>query len=102
NLAVERVTLAAAGLSWPHYFVDLGGVGSSADPSGNLVVIAACTQLAPAPSVPPASGAPAASASSSASSALPGSSAFGPGASPSASTGAGQGCRHPELIALNL
>jgi hypothetical protein len=138
NLAVERVTLAAAGLSWPHYFVDLGGVGGSADPSGNLVVIAACTQLAPAPPVPPASpspsapalpdaspsapsaspasgsappasgaaspasGAPAASASSSASSALPGSSASGPGASPSAPAGAGQGCRHPELIALNL
>ena len=47
DLAVERVTLAAAGLPWPHYFVDLGGVGGSADPAGNLVVIAACTQLAP-------------------------------------------------------
>ena len=49
DLAAERVTLAAAGLPWPHYFVDLGGVGGSADPAGNLVVIAACTQLAPAP-----------------------------------------------------
>ena len=44
DLAAERVTLAAAGLPWPHYFVDLGGVGGSADPSGNLVVIAACTE----------------------------------------------------------
>jgi hypothetical protein len=131
DLAAERVTLTAPGLPWPHYFVDLGGVGGSADPAGNLVVIAACTQLAPVPSTPPASpspsapappdaspsapsatpasgsatpasGAPAASASTSASSVLPGSSASGPGASPSAPAGAGQGCLHPELIALKL
>jgi PQQ-like domain len=136
DLAVERITLAAAGLPWPHYFVDLGGVGGSADPAGNLVVIAACTQLAPVPSTPPASpspsgpappdaspsassvsapsvsspsgsappasGASAASASTSASSALPGSSASSPAASPSAPAGAGQGCQHPELIALRL
>ena len=49
DLAAQRVTLAAPGLPWPHYFVDLGGVGGSADPASNLVVIAACTQLAPAP-----------------------------------------------------
>ena len=52
DLAVQRVTLAAPGLPWPHYFVDLSGVGGSADPAGNLVVIAACTQLAPAPAAP--------------------------------------------------
>ena len=119
DLAAERVTLAAAGLPWPHYFVDLGGVGGSADPAGNLVVIAACTQLAPAP---PASPSPSAPASPDASPSAPrrprppalppprpappllppGSSAPGPGASPSAPAGAGQGCLHPELIALNL
>ena len=59
DLAVQRVTLAAAGLPWPHYFVDLGGVGGSADPASDLVIIAACTQLAP--SSPPQ---PSASASS--------------------------------------
>jgi hypothetical protein len=130
DLAAERVTLTAPGLPWPHYFVDLGGVGGSADPAGNLVVIAACTQLAPAPpasSSPPASsgtpassspsgpaspdagpsapaepaasGAPSASAGASAS---PGSSTPGPDSSPSAPAKAGQGCLHPELIALNL
>ena len=47
DIGAQRVTLAAAGLPWPHYFVDLSGVGGSADPASNLVVIAACTQLAP-------------------------------------------------------
>jgi hypothetical protein len=124
DLAVERVTLTAPGLPWPHYFVDLGGVGGSADPAGGLVVIAACTQLAPAtpvsssqpasssspvsappdaspssPSSPTDSSAPSASAGASAS---PGSSGPGPDASPSAPAKAGQGCLHPELVALNL
>ena len=31
DLAAERVTLTAPGLPWPHYFVDLGGVGGSAE-----------------------------------------------------------------------
>jgi hypothetical protein len=121
NLSVERVTLAAAGLPWPHYFVDLGGVGGSADPVGNLVVIAACPKLAPpsqaspspsAPALPDAgpSGPPAASASGppsgSASTSAPGASAGSATPSPSASSAApagnGQGCLHPELIALDL
>ena len=50
DLAAQRVTLAAAGLPWPHYFVDLSDVGGSADPASGLVIIAACTQ--PAPSSP--------------------------------------------------
>ena len=109
ELAVERVTLTAPGLPWPHYFVDLGGVGGSADPAGNLVVIAACTQLAPvtsASSSPPASSSSSAPAASDASPSAP-SSPSDSGA-PSASAGAsapakaGQECLHPELIALNL
>jgi PQQ-like domain len=82
DLAVQRVTLSAAGLPWPHYFVDLGGLGGSAGTSGNLVVIAACTQLAPGPSAPatPSGSAPAASSTPS----IP------------------QGCLHPELVGLNL
>ena len=58
DLAVQRVTLAAPGLPWPHYFVDLSGVGGSADPAGNLVVIAACPQLAPASPAQPSTSAP--------------------------------------------
>ena len=62
DLAVQRVTLAAAGLPWPHYFVDLSGVGGSADPASNLVIIAACTQLAPSPPAQPSTSAPSGSA----------------------------------------
>jgi hypothetical protein len=121
DLAAGRVTLAASGLPWPHYFVDLGGVGGSADPSGNLVVIAACTELAApaqaspspsaparpdtAPSGPPAasaSGSPSGPASTSAPGASAGSGTVSPGASSSAPAGSGQGCLHPELIALDL
>ncbi len=137
DLAVQRVTLAAAGLPWPHYFVDLSGVGGSADPASGLVIIAACKQLAPSPptqpsasassgsvpstSAPPGSASsgsaagqsaspsasPPATAGSSATAGSPGSSGSAgsipsPSASPQASAGAGQGCLHPELVALNL
>ena len=64
DLAVQRVTLAAAGLPWPHYFVDLSGVGGSADPAGHLVIIAACTQLAPNSPGQPSTSAPTSSAPS--------------------------------------
>jgi hypothetical protein len=131
DLAAERVTLAAAGLPWPHYFVDLSGVGGSADQAGNLVVIAACRQLAPrlpaqpstsAPVSAPASGPPPEppSAPSSGTPASPDTSSLpststppasstpatpNPDASPSAPAGTrepAQGCMRPELIALNL
>ncbi len=120
DLALQRVTLAAAGLPWPHYFVDLSDVGGSADPASDLVIIAACTQLAPgSPTQPIASGpagsapGPAASPSASPSGSpstgspstgSPGSAGGtpGPGASPSPSPGVGRGCLHPELVALNL
>ncbi len=132
DLAVQRVTLAAAGLPWPHYFVDLSGVGGSADPVSGLVIIAACRQLAPGPPTQPSASASSGSAPST--SAPPGSASSGsaagpsagptvspsssasgspgssgssgstpsPSASPSGSAGAGQGCLHPELVALNL
>ena len=120
DLAVQRVTLAAAGLPWPHYFVDLSGVGGSADPASDLVIIAACTQLAPSPPTQPSTSAPSGSApastaapsqtptgpasSSPATSGSSGSASStpSPGTSPSASAGAGQSCLHPELVALNL
>ena len=62
DLALQRVTLAAAGLPWPHYFVDLGDVGGSADPASGLVIIAACTQLAPGSLTQPSASASAGSA----------------------------------------
>jgi PQQ-like domain len=96
NIGAQRVTLAAAGLPWPHYFVDLNGVGGSADPASNLVVIAACAQLAPS-SPPSATPSTALSAQAATSPASP-----GPDASPSASSRPGQGCLRPELVALNL
>jgi hypothetical protein len=126
DLAVQRVTRAAPGLPWPHYFVDLSGVGGSADPAGNLVVIAACRQLAPAPASSPApatTSAPPSGASGTAGatgapsspppvpSTAPASSTRGPGGSASAPAGpqgsrkpqgTGQGCLRPELVALNL
>jgi PQQ-like domain len=117
DLAVQRVTLAASGLPWPHYFVDLSGVGGSADPGGNLVIIAACRQLAPVPvtspatSAPPAGAAGARSSPAAAPSAAPASSGPatpGPGGSVSPPAGshgpqgAGQGCMRPELAALKL
>jgi PQQ-like domain len=120
DLKVQRVTLAAAGLPWPHYFVDLSGVGGSADPASATVIIAACTQLAPSPPTQPSASAPSGSAPASTTSpsqaptgpasSSPGtsgssgsaSSTPGPGTSPSAAAGAGQGCLHPELVALLL
>jgi hypothetical protein len=126
-LAVQRVTRAAPGLPWPHYFVDLSGVGGSADPAGNLVVIAACSQLAPSSPAPPGTSAPPSGPpsgpppgtttatgtatgtspnppASSGTFTPPAASATAtpnPGASPSASAGT-QGCLRPELVALDL
>lgn len=85
DIAAQRVRLAAAGLPWPHYFVDLSGVGGSADPASDMVVIAACTRLAPGSPGQPSASAPA------------------PGASLSAApAGSGHGCLKPELVALSL
>jgi hypothetical protein len=112
NIGAQRVTLTAAGLGWPHYFVDLSGVGGSADPAGDLVVIAACTKLAPsspvsatpsATAISSSTASPTGSASTTASpsgTASPSASASGSPASPPAQTS--QGCLHPELVALNL
>jgi hypothetical protein len=110
DISAQRVILAAAGLGWPHYFVDLSGVGGSADPASDLLVIAACAQLAPsspasagpsaspsdtAPSTPaPTATAPVPSAGSGSASTTP-----SPSVSPSVT---GPGCLRPELIALNL
>ncbi len=40
-----RVVWTTPPLPWPHYFVDLSGVGGSADPSSNTVLLAACGRV---------------------------------------------------------
>ena len=87
DISAQRVTLSAAGLGWPHYFVDLSGVGGSADPASDLVVIAACTQLAPST---PVSASPSATPSASPSATPSASPSATPSASPSATSSAGQ------------
>ena len=112
-LAAQRVTRAAPGLPWPHYFVDLSGVGGSADPGGNLVVIAACRQLAPGPPAQPSTPAPpsgtATSPNPSSTPTTPPASSTtatpNPDASPSVPAGTqepAQGCQRPELVGINL
>jgi len=110
DIGAQRVILTAAGLGWPHYFVDLSGVGGSADPASDLAVIAACAQLAPSspvsasPSASPSGTpvpAPARTATAPVLPAVSGSASSTP--SPSVSPSApGQGCLRPELVALNL
>jgi hypothetical protein len=77
-LALQRVTRAAPGLPWPHYFVDLSGLGGSADQAGNLVVIAACRQLAPRLPAQPSTSAPPSEPPSGPPSAPPSGTATGP------------------------
>jgi hypothetical protein len=103
DVAAQRVTLAAPGLPWPHYFVDPDGVGGSADPASTTVLIAACAQLGPRTPASPVAPTPTPALT------VPGTPASGPvtvtpgaSASPSATPQAGQGCLRPELVALSL
>jgi hypothetical protein len=128
DVGAQRVTWTTSSLPWPHYFVDLSGLGGSADSDGATVVIAACGKLAPksavsatpsgfsgsgspapsAGSTSPASSSPSASGSSASSSSPSSSSAAGtPSASGSAQptptvtpAPAGQLCQDPELVAI--
>lgn len=49
NLASHRVLWTATGLPWPHFFVDLSGLGGSATPGGRVVLIATCARVGPKP-----------------------------------------------------
>ena len=123
DVRLQRVTWTTPGLPWPHYFVDIGGIGGSAEPGGATVIVADCAKLAPTPPStagivqpagtaqhrprppsPPGSGAaaPAGSAAASAGSpATPSATSGGPpGPSPSPSN-SGQLCQRPELIAID-
>ena len=44
DVAGQRVIWSTRVLPWPHYFVDLSGIGGSADPGSDTVILTACAQ----------------------------------------------------------
>jgi len=126
DVTAQRVTWTATGLPWPHYFVDIGGIGGSAETDGATVILTDCAKLAPrvapgpsdsgqggsagpggsGPSAPSSSGGPAGASPSAGPSASTGGPAgtASPDASPSATPSpspSGQACQDPELIAIS-
>lgn len=49
EIANRRVIWTTPPLPWPHYFVDLSGIGGSADPRSSTVLLSSCAALGPAP-----------------------------------------------------
>jgi outer membrane protein assembly factor BamB len=49
DIATRRVIWTTSPLPWPHYFVDLSGIGGSADPRSSTVLLSSCAALGPAP-----------------------------------------------------
>jgi outer membrane protein assembly factor BamB len=45
DVAQRRIVWTTPSLPWPHYFVDLSGIGGSADPSSKTVLLAACAAV---------------------------------------------------------
>jgi hypothetical protein len=45
NLAKKHVIWTTRALPWPHFFVDLSGIGGSADPANNTVLLATCAKV---------------------------------------------------------
>jgi hypothetical protein len=45
RLTAKRVIWTARAVPWPHFFVDLSGIGGSASPDGGSVVLASCARL---------------------------------------------------------
>jgi outer membrane protein assembly factor BamB len=50
DIAARRVVWTTSALPWPHYFVDLSGIGGSADPATGTVLLTTCAQLGAASS----------------------------------------------------
>ena len=44
DVAGQRVIWSTRVLPWPHYFVDLSGIGGSTDPGSDTVILTACAQ----------------------------------------------------------
>lgn len=55
DIAAQRVLWASRPLPWPHFFVDLSGIGGSAPPGQDAVLLAICGQVG---TQPPGTGAP--------------------------------------------
>jgi outer membrane protein assembly factor BamB len=55
DLARNKVIWTTRAIPWPHFFLDLSGIGGSADPSGRTIVLASCAQVgvAAASAMPP-------------------------------------------------
>lgn len=45
DLATSRVIWSSRSLPWPHFFVDLSGLGGSATATGNTILLATCAQV---------------------------------------------------------
>jgi hypothetical protein len=45
GIAARRVTWTTPPIPWPHYFVDLSGIGGSADPGSSTVLLSSCAEL---------------------------------------------------------
>ena len=50
GIAAQRVLWTSRPLPWPHYFVDLSGIGGSAPPGQDAVLLAVCGQVGSPPS----------------------------------------------------
>jgi hypothetical protein len=45
NLLKKHVIWTTRALPWPHFFVDLSGIGGSADPANNTVLLVTCAKV---------------------------------------------------------
>jgi PQQ-like domain len=45
NLATRRIVWTSASLPWPHYFVDLSGLGGSISPGSTIALLATCPDV---------------------------------------------------------
>jgi outer membrane protein assembly factor BamB len=75
DLAERRVIWTTPSLPWPHYFVDLSGIGGSADPSSGTILLSACAAVGATVSTGTTAG--------------------------SGLAGGGQVCLRPELVAIS-
>ena len=104
DVRLQRVVWTTPGLPWPHYFVDIGGIGGSAEPGGGTVVIADCARLAP-PARPTPSGpggpGPDSTAPGGGSTATAGGAPAASASASAAPSPSGQFCQQPELVAIS-
>jgi hypothetical protein len=45
DLGTRRVVWSSSGVPWPHFFVDLSGLGGSASTGSDIVLLASCAQV---------------------------------------------------------